>query len=169
MINTVGILKQVYDRVIRVLETHADSEDAKVARGYLDDAMGCFDRHAKLASVAAHADRFAISAVERGYQAAPRHESLERNGIKAGRRDGKLLIQKTIETAIIGGAAAEIALHEYFQVEQIRLSKLPGSVVVEFLRGLLEQLREYPEIAELLMGLASAAPAYTGAFRINDR
>ena len=164
----VGILKQVYDRVIRVLETHADPEDAKVARGYLDDAMGCFDRHAKLASVAAHADRFAISAVERGYQAAPRHESLERNGIKAGRRDGKLLIQKTIETAIIGGNAAEIALHEYFQVEQIRLSKLPGSVVVEFLRGLLEQLREYPEIAELLMGLASAAPAYTGAFRINE-
>ena len=164
----VGILKQVYDRVIRVLEAHADPEDAKVARSYLDDAMGCFDRHAKLSSIAAHADRFAISAVERGYQAAPRHESLERNGIKAGRRDGKFLIQKTIETAIIGGPAAEIALHDYFLNEQIRMSKLPGSVVVEFLRGLLEQLREYPEIAELLLGLASAAPAYAGAFKINE-
>ena len=164
----VGILKQVYDRVIRVIETHADPEDAKIARGYLDDAMECFDRHAKLYAVAAHADRFAISAVERGYQAAPRHESLERGGIKAGRRDGKLLIQKTIEAAIIGGAAAEVSLHEYFQVEQVRFSKLPGSVVVEFLRGILEQLREYPEIAELLMGLASVAPAYTGAYKINE-
>lgn len=163
----VGILKQVYDRVIRVIETHADPEDAKVAKCYLDEAMGCFDRHAKLHAVAAHADRFAISAVERGYQASPRHESLERGGVKAGRRDGKLLIQKTIEAAIIGGGAAEAALHDYFQAEQIRFSKLPGSVVVEFLRGMLEQLREYPEIAELLMGLASAAPAYTGALRIN--
>jgi len=45
---------------------------------------------------------------------------------------------------------------------------LPGSVVVEFLRGILEQLREYPEIAELLMGLASVAPAYTGAYKINE-
>ncbi len=35
----VGILKQVYDRVIRVIETHADPEDAKLARVYLDDAM----------------------------------------------------------------------------------------------------------------------------------
>ncbi len=33
--------------------------------------------------------------------------------------------------------------------------------MVEFLRGILEQLREYPEIAELLMGLAAVAPAYT--------
>jgi len=164
----VAILRQVYERVIRVLDTHADPEDAKVARGYLDDAMGCFDRHGKLHAVAAHADRFAISAVERGYQAAPRHETLERNGIKSGRRDAKFLLQKTIEAAIIGGSAAEISLHEYFQHEQIRLSKLPGSVVVEFLRGLLEQLREYPEIAELLMGLASAAPAYSGAYRINE-
>lgn len=163
----VGILKQVYDRVIRVIETHADPEDAKVAKCYLDEAMGCFDRYAKLNAVASHADRFAISAVERGYQASPRHESLERGGVKAGRRDGKLLILKTIEAAIIGGGAAEAALHDYFQAEQIRFSKLPGSVVVEFLRGLLEQLREYPEIAELLMGLASAAPAYTGALRIN--
>jgi hypothetical protein len=164
----VGILRQVYERVIRVLETHADAEDARVARGYLEDGLGCFDRHARLHAVAAHADRFAISAVERGYQAAPRHESLARNGVKAGRRDGKLLVQKTIDAAIIGGHEAEAALHTYFRNEQVRMSRLPGSVIVEFLRGLLEQLREYPELAELLMGLASAAPAYAGAIRINE-
>ncbi len=163
----VGILRQVYDRVTRVLESHANPEDAKLARAYLDDAMSCFDRHAKLHNIAAHADKFSISAVERGYQAAPRHESLERHGVKAGRRDGKFLIEKAIECAIIGGPTAEYALHEYFRNEQVRLSKLPGSVVVEFLRGLLEQLREYPEIAELLLGLATAAPAYTGAIKIN--
>lgn len=164
----VGILRQVYDRVIRGLESHAHPEDAKVARGYLDDAMGCFDRHARLHSVAAHSDKFAVSAVERGYQASPRHESLERNGVKAGRRDGKFLVEKTIEAAIIGGPAAEVALHDYFRNEQVRFSKLPGSVIVEFLRGLLEQLREYPEIGELLLGLASAAPAYSGAIKINE-
>ena len=164
----VGILRQVYERVIRVLESHANPEDAKLARGYLDDAMGCFDRHARLHSVMAHSDKFAVSAVERGYQAAPRHESLERHGVKAGRRDGKFLVEKTIEAAIIGGPAAEVALHDYFRNEQVRFSKLPGSVIVEFLRGLLEQLREYPEIGELLLGLASAAPAYTGALKINE-
>ncbi len=163
----VGILRQVYDRVTRVLESHAHADDAKVARGYLEDAMGCFDRHAKIHSVAAHADKFAISAVERGYQASPRHESLERHGVKAGRRDGKFLVEKAIELAIIGGPAAEVALHEYFRNEHVRFSKLPGSVVVEFVRGLLEQLREYPEVAELLLGLATAAPAYTGAIKIN--
>lgn len=164
----VAILRQVYDRVTRVLESHANPEDAKHARAYLDDAMGCFDRYARLCNISAHADKFSISAVERGYQAAPRHESLERHGVKAGRRDGKFLIEKAIECAIIGGPTAEYALHEYFRDEQVRLSKLPGSVVVEFLRGLLEQLREYPEIAELLLGLATAAPAYTGAIKINE-
>jgi hypothetical protein len=116
----------------------------------------------------AHSDKFAVSAVERGYQASPRHESLERNGVKAGRRDGKFLVEKTVEAAIIGGPAAEVALHDYFRNEQVRFSKLPGSVIVEFLRGLLEQLREYPEIGELLLGLASAAPAYSGALKINE-
>ncbi len=33
---------------------------------------------------------------------------------------------------------------------------------------MLEQLREYPEIAELLLGLAQAAPAYAGALRLNE-
>ncbi|MCC6511505.1 MAG: hypothetical protein IT423_20565 [Pirellulaceae bacterium] len=164
----VGILRQVYDRAARVLESHASPEDARLARGYLDEAMGVFDRHARLFAVAAHADRFAVSAVERGYQASPRHESLQRHGIKAGRRDGKFLVEKTIQAAIIGGPTAEVALHEYFLNEQVRLSKLPGSVIVEFLRGLLEQLREYPEIAELLLGLAQAAPAYAGAIKINE-
>ena len=32
---------------------------------------------------------------------------------------------------------------------------------------MLEQLREYPEIAELLIGLAQAAPAYSAAIRLN--
>lgn len=163
----VAILRQVYERVIRLLETHANADDAKIARGYLDDAMGCFDRFAKLHGVSAHADRFAVMAVERGYQAAPRHESLGRNGIKAGRRDGKFLVEKTIEAAIIGGAAAEYMLHEYFRNEQVRMSNLPGGVIVEFIRGLLEQLREYPEIGELLLGLATTAPSYAGAIKIN--
>ena len=165
----VSILRQVYDRAGRVLEAHASADDAKIMRGYLDEALPLFERHARLHAVAAHADRFAVSATERGYQVDPRHESLQRHGIKAGRRDGKFLVEKTIQTAIIGGPIAEMHLHEYFRNEQVRLSKLPGGLIVEFLRGMLEQLREYPEIAELLLGLAQAAPAYAGALRLNEQ
>lgn len=163
----VSILRQVYDRAARILESHASAEDAKLVRGYLDEALPLFERHARLHAVAAHADRFAVSATERGYQADPRSESLQRHGIKAGRRDGKFLIEKTIQAAIVGGPQAESQLHDYFRNEQVRLSKLPGGVIVEFIRGMLEQLREYPEIAELLIGLAQAAPAYSGALRLN--
>ncbi len=51
----VSILRQVYDRVIRVLEAHATPEDAKLARAYLEDALPMFDRHARLHAIAAHA------------------------------------------------------------------------------------------------------------------
>ncbi len=163
----VSILRQVYERAMRSIDTHARPEDAKLMKSYIDDLMGCFDRHSRLALVAAHSDKFAISAVERGYQAEPRHPSLEKHGIKAGRRDGKFLVEKAIQCAIIGGPYAEAKLHHYFLNEQVRFSKLPGGVILEFLRGLLEQLREYPEIAELLLGLAHAAPCYSAAFKIN--
>ena len=65
-------------------------------------------------------------------------------GIKAGRRDGKFLVERTIQTAIIGGPIAEMHLHEYFRNEQVRLSKLPGGLIVEFLRGMLEQTARVP-------------------------
>jgi hypothetical protein len=120
-----------------------------------------------LHAISAHADRYAVSAVERGYQADPRHETLARHGIKAGRRDGKFLIEKTIQCAIIGGPTAEEFLHTYFRNELVRFSNLPGSVMVEFLRGMLEQLREHAEVAELLLGLAQAAPAYAAALKLN--
>ena len=75
----VSILRQVYDRAGRVLEAHASADDAKIMRGYLDEALPLFERHARLHAVAAHADRFAVSATERGYQVDPRHESLQRH------------------------------------------------------------------------------------------
>jgi hypothetical protein len=162
----VTLLTQVYDRVIRVIESHAQPEDARLVRGYIDDAMGCFERQSKLRNIASEADKLVIGAVERGYQGAPRHESLQRHGIAAGRRDGRFLLEKVVETAIVGGTNAECALHQYFNYEIVRLSRLPGRVVMEFLRGMLEHLREYPEVHELLMGLAQAAPAYTAAAKI---
>ncbi len=162
-----NILQQVYDRAMKTLEAHAQPEDAKLVKGYFDEAMSLFERHARLNTIAAHADRYAVSATERGYQADPRHETLTRHGIKAGRRDGKFLIEKTIQSAIIGGPHAEEHLHAYFRNEQVRFCNLPGSVIVEFIRGMLEQLREYPEIAELLLGLAQATPAYAAAVRLN--
>ncbi len=163
----VAILQQVYERVGRIVETHAKPEDAKLVNGYLHDLMGCFDRYGKLYRINTSVDRIVANAVERGYCASPRHESLQRGGIEAGKRDGKFLIERLVETAIVGGPEAEAQLHRYFANEQIRLSKLPGKVVVEFLRGMLEHLREFPEVAELLIGLTQAAPLYTAAIKIN--
>ncbi len=40
--------------------------------------------------------------------------------------------------------------------------------MVEFIRGMLEQLREHAEVAELLLGLAQAAPAYAAALKLNS-
>lgn len=162
-----GILQQVYERVIRITESHAQPDDAKLVRGYLEDAMTCFERHSRLHRIPAGGERLVNNAVERGYHANPRHESLQRNGMAAGRRDGKFLLEKVIETAIVGGPEAETQLHQYFFNEQVRLSKLPGRVVVEFLRGMMEHLRDFPEVSELLFGLTQAAPAYTGSIKIN--
>jgi hypothetical protein len=162
-----GIMQQVYERVIRIVESHAEPDDAKLVRGYLEDAMGCFERHARFHRLPAGGERMVTNAVERGYHAAPRHESLQRHGMVAGRRDGKFLLEKVIEAATVGGPEAEAQLHQYFFNEQVRLSKLPGRVVVEFLRGMMEHLREFPEVAELMFGLTQAAPAYTGAIKIN--
>ncbi len=162
-----NVLHQVYEKAMKILEAHATPEDARLVKGYFDEAMTVFERHARLVNIAAHADRYAVSATERGYQADPRHETLSRHGIKAGRRDGKFLIEKTIQAAIVGGPGAEENLHNYFRNELVRFSNLPGSIMVEFIRGMLEQLREFPEVAELLLGLAQAAPAYAAALRIN--
>ncbi len=162
-----SILHQVYDRAMKVLESHATSEDAKLVK-VTSKMHASFERHQRLHSVAAHADRYAVSATERGYQADPRHETLARHGVKAGRRDGKFLIEKTIQSAIVGGPGAEEYLHAWFRNELVRFSNLPGSVMVEFIRGMLEQLREHPEVAELLLGLAQAAPAYAAALKLNN-
>ena len=165
---TASVMEQTYRRIIEAIESHLPTDDARLVKAYFEDAIGCFERYSRLKGVRNNIDHFTVSAVERGYQAAPRHESLARHGIEAGRRDGAFLLEKAVQAAVISGDQAEMSLHEYFVNEQVRLSKLPGGVVVEFLRGLQEQVRDYPEIVELLVGLAKAAPAYTSAIRINQ-
>lgn len=160
-------LQKSYNHVIRMIEKYALPEDARLARGFLEDLVPCVERYSKLRGIADHADKFTVSAVERGYQSAPRHNSLARHGIKAGRRDGAFLLEKLVLAATIGGPEAERALHSYFVNEQVRLSKLPGGVVVEFLRGLQEQLRDFPEVLELIAGLAHVAAAYTSAIKLD--
>lgn len=162
-----SVLQRSIANLIRLIEKHASPEDARLARGFLDKVVPCMERHARLIGIADHADKFTISAVERGYQSAPRHASLNRHGLKAGRRDGVFLLEKLVLAATIGGQEAERELHRYFINEQIRLSKLPGGVVVEFLRGLQEQLRDFPEVVELLASLAQVAPAYTGSIKLD--
>ncbi len=162
-----NILRQIYERASRHLEEHLTPDDARLMNGYFSEAIHCFERHSRLHPLLAAADRMSITPVERGYQAAPRHESLQREGIKAGRRDGKFLISRAIHAAIVGGEVAEQNFHRQFREEQVRLSKLPGTVLVEFIRGFLEQVRDYPEITELLLGLAYAAPLYAAATKIN--
>ncbi len=163
----VGILQQVYERVGRIVESHAKPDDAKLVTAYLDDLNGCFERYSRLHRIPSSLDRIVTNAAERAYHAAPRHESLQRGGMSAGKRDGKFLLEKVVEAAIVGGHQAEQSLHQYFILEQVRLSKLPGKVVVEFLRGMLEHLREFPEVSELLFGLTQYAPLYAAAPKIN--
>lgn len=165
---TASVMEQTYRKLNETIDAHLNSDDARMVRAYFDDAIGCFERYSRLRGVRKNIDHFTVSAVERGYQAAPRHESLARHGIEAGRRDGAFLLEKAIQAAVVSGSQAEHQLHEYFINEQVRLSKLPGGVVVEFLRGLQEQVRDYPEVVELLVGLAKSAPAYTSAIRINQ-
>jgi hypothetical protein len=165
---TASVMEQTYRRVIEAIDSHLPTDDARMIKAYFEDALGCFERYSRLKGVRNNIDHFTVSAVERGYQAAPRHESLARHGIEAGRRDGAFLLEKAIQAAVISGDQAESGLHEYFFNEQIRLSKLPGGVVVEFLRGLQEQVRDYPEVVELLVGLAKVAPAYTSSIKINQ-
>ena len=163
----VAVLQRSFANMIRLIEKHALPEDARLARGFLDEVSPCMERYAKLRGVSDHADKFTVSAVERGYQSAPRHASLNRHGLKAGRRDGVYLLEKLVLAATIGGPEAERELHRYFINEQVRLSKLPGGVVVEFLRGLQEQLRDFPEVVELVAGLAQVAAAYTSATKLD--
>lgn len=159
--------KQAYAQLVSLIEQHATEEDGRLARSLLTQVAPCLDRHARLSPIAKQADRIVANAVERGYQAAPRHESLERNGIQSGRRDGTLLLERIVMTAVIGGSEAEQELHRYFINEQVRLSRLPGAVIVEFLRGLQEQLREYPEVLELITGLAQQAAGYAAAMKLD--
>jgi hypothetical protein len=164
---TPQVMEQVYRKLVALIEDKLPEEDAKQIRAYYEDAIPCFAKYAELKGIYRNIHRYTITAVERGYQADPRHDSLKRQGIEAGRRDGAFLLEKAVQAAVISGAAAEANLHEYFRNEQVRLSKLPGGVVVEFLRGLQEQIRDYPEMVELLVGLAKAAPAYTTALKLN--
>jgi hypothetical protein len=163
----VASMKQAYAHLVTLIDKHATEEDARLARSFLTQVGPCLERHARLASIVPHADRFVANAVERGYQAAPRHESLSRKGMQAGRRDGILLLERIIMTAVIGGAEAERDLHRYFVSEQVRLSRLPGGVIVEFLRGMQEQLREFPEVLELVSGLAQNGAGYAAAIKLD--
>jgi hypothetical protein len=160
-------MKQAYETVLSLIEKHAVEEDARLARSFLQQVGPCLERHARLASILGQSDRFAVHAVERGYQAAPRHESLSRHGVQAGRRDGAFLLERLIMTAVIGGSEADKDLHLYFVNEQVRLSRLPGGVIVEFLRGIQEQLREFPEVLELVTGLAQNAAGYAAALKLD--
>lgn len=164
---TPQVMKQTYRRLVESIDEHLSEDDAKLIRAYFEDAMDCFDKYGRFNGIRRNISHFTEAAVERGYQSQPRHESLQRHGIEAGRRDGAFLLEKVIATAVVSGAQAERHLHEYFRQEQIRLSRLPGGVVVEFVRGLQEQVRDCPEVVTLLAGLAKTAPAYTTAMKLN--
>ncbi len=160
-------MEQTYSRIVDCIQRHMTTEDARTASAYFTEAMGCFARFNRFNGVRRNLDQLTVGAVERGYQAAPRHETLARHGIEAGRRDGAFLLKKAILAAIVSGEQAEAHLHDYFRNEQVRLSGLPGGVVVEFVRGLQEQMHDYPEIVQLLVGLAKAAPGYTSAAKLS--
>ena len=160
-------MEQCYRKLIELIDETLSEDDARMVRGYYEEAIPCFARYAELKGIHRNINRYTVTAVERGYQADPRHESLKRHGIEAGRRDGAFLLEKAVQAAVISGPAAESSLHEYFRNEQVRLSKLSGGVVVEFVRGLQEQIRDFPDMVELLVGLAKAAPAYTTALKLN--
>ncbi len=164
---TPQVMEQCYRKLIELIDETLSEDDARLVRGYYEEAIPCFARYAELKGIHRNINRYTVTAVERGYQADPRHESLKRHGIEAGRRDGAFLLEKAVQAAVISGPAAESSLHEYFRNEQVRLSKLSGGVVVEFVRGLQEQIRDFPDMVELLVGLAKAAPAYTTALKLN--
>lgn len=164
---TPQVMEQSYRKLIELIDQSLSQDDAKMVRAYFEDAIACFSKYGDLKAVHQNIDRFTVAAVERGYQADPRHESLQRHGIEAGKRDGAFLLEKTLQAAVISGAAAETNLHAYFRNEQIRLSRLSGGVVAEFVRGLQEQIRDFPDMVELLVGLAKSAPAYTTALKLN--
>lgn len=160
-------MQQTYLQVIQLLDRHCQPEDAKLAKAYFEQLLPCFERYARISGLMETADKIMVSAVERGYQMAPRHDSLRRHGIEAGKRDGRLLMEKIIAAAVIGEYEAETGLHHYFVNEQVKFSRLPGGVVIEFLRGIHEQVRDFPEVSELVLGLSQAAAQYTAALKLD--
>jgi hypothetical protein len=164
--STPQVMEQVYRKVIELAGVHLGETDARLVCAYFEESIPCFERHSRLKGMKKHIAHFAVPAVERGYQADPRHDSLKRHGVQAGQRDGIFLLEKAIDTAIIAGAEIEREFQEYFLVEQVRLSRLPGGVIVEFVRGLQEQVRDYPEVVGLLVGLAKVAPAYSASLKL---
>jgi hypothetical protein len=141
----VASMQQTYMQVIHTIENHCSPEDARVAKQYLEQLIPLFERYSRISGLIDNAEKVMVSAVERGYQASPRHDSLRRHGIEAGKRDGRMLLEKIVAAAVVGEQAAEAHLHAYFVNEQVRFSKLPGGVVVEFLRGIHEQVRDFPK------------------------
>lgn len=157
-----------YRRIAELIGEHLEETDAKLARTYFEDAIPAFERWSRMSAIHNSSSDYSEAAVERGYQADPRHESMRRHGIEAGQRDGRFLLEKTVLAAVVSGDQAQEELHAYFRNEQIRLSKLPGGIVVEFVRGLQEQVRDFPEVVDLLVSLAKAAPAYTTALKLQS-
>lgn len=162
-----NMMQQTYMHVIQLLDRHCQPEDAKLAKSYFEQLLPCFERYSRISGLLETADKMMVSAVERGYQMAPRHDSLRRHGIEAGKRDGKLLMEKIIVAAVIGEHEAESELHRYFVTEQVKFSRLPGGVVIEFLRGIHEQVRDFPEVSELVLGLSQSAAQYTAALKLD--
>ncbi len=162
-------LQQVYERAIRITEESLHADDARIVRGYIEELLPCMERYSRLGGIVSSMDKLVSYAVDRGYHAAPNHESLQRHGQVAGRRDGAFLIERMVDAAVIGGDVALSQLHRSFYLEQVRLSKLPGRVIVEFLRGMMENLRDYPEVTEILLGLSAAAPLYSSSIRIRGK
>jgi hypothetical protein len=76
-------------------------------------------------------------------------------------------MEKIIAAAVVGEHEAEAELHRYFVNEQVKFSRLPGGVVIEFLRGIHEQVRDFPEVSELVLGLSQAAAQYTAALKLD--
>ena len=160
----------IVQRALAQLQTSAqellESEDARFVDQYLGSLTSTAARYEQMHRKLENLDKFTSHPVQRGYQAHPRHETLQRHGAEAGRRDAYFLLEKVVHAAIVGGEQAQQELHQYLIQENIRLSGLPGSIVVEFIRGIQEQLLDAPEIVALLVDLAQCAPLYTAAMKM---
>lgn len=160
------LLAAAYGQLQVEVGEHLSNEDARVVLQYLEPLVECFQRFESYQSVLSGLDNFTELPVQRGYQVQPRHETLSRHGATAGRRDAFFLLQRVLHAAAVGGEQARDDLHKYFIHENVRFSGLPGGVIMEFIRGLQEQLLDHPDVTALLVDLARCAPLYSASYKI---